>query len=82
MHIDHHPLISEFPEHRDSIHVLKQDSAHFARLAGEYESVDKAITRAENGEDRLGTGELDGLKHQRLSLKDQLYTMLRDHAAV
>lgn len=82
MHIDHHPLISEFPEHRDSIHALKQENAHFARLAGEYEAVDKAVTRAENGDEHLGDIALADLKRQRLSLKDQLGAMLREHVAV
>jgi hypothetical protein len=77
MHIEHHPLITEFPDHREAIHALKQANSHFARLAGEYEQVDKTITRAENGEEHLGDLALDDLKKQRLWLKDQLYGMLR-----
>lgn len=81
MHIEHHPLITEFPEHREAIHSLKLENAHFARLATEYEGVDKAVTRAENGEEHLGDLALEDLKRQRLSLKDQIYAMLRDFVA-
>lgn len=82
MHIEHHPLIAEFPEHRNAIHILKQENNHFARLAGEYESVDKAVTRAENGEEHLGDLALETLKRERLALKDALYDMLRSLPAV
>ncbi len=77
MHIEHHPLISEFPAHRDAIHALKLSDAHFNRLAGEFEKLDKAITRAENGEEHLGDLALEVLKKQRLSLKDQLWDSLQ-----
>ncbi|PHV10735.1 YdcH family protein [Chitinimonas sp. BJB300] len=77
MHIDHHPLTSEFPEHREAIHNLKLADAHFCRLAGEFESIDKAVTRAENGDEHLGDLALEVLKKQRLAIKDQLWSMLQ-----
>ena len=78
--VEHHPLIREFPEMRERIHDLKQSDQHFARLFEDYEVADKAIVRAENGVDHLGDVELEGLKKQRLSLKDQLYARLRQPA--
>lgn len=76
MHIDHHPLIAEFPEHRDAIHRLKSSDAHFARLMSEYEEMDKAVVRAENGVEHLGDLALEELKKKRLHLKDELSKIL------
>ncbi|MBV8467643.1 MAG: DUF465 domain-containing protein [Burkholderiales bacterium] len=76
MHIEHHPLIVEFPEQRDAIHHLKTTNHHFAKLAREYEELDKAITRVENREENVGDLELEQLKKQRLALKDALHNLL------
>ena len=38
MSIQHHPLVTEFPDHRDTIHTLKQENAHFRKLMEEYET--------------------------------------------
>jgi uncharacterized protein len=77
MHVEHHPLIAEFPEYRDAIHDRKQSDAHFAKLFAEYETIDKAVVRAENGIEHLGDLALEELKKQRLALKDTLYNTLR-----
>ena len=74
---NHHPLILEFPEHKDKIHDLKVNNSHFRRLAFEYEGIDKAIVRAEQGIEILGDDYLDTLKKERLALKDLLFGMLR-----
>lgn len=77
MHIEHHPLITEFPEKREAIHNLKLSNAHFSRLAQDFEHVDKAVTRIENGEERLDDLSLETMKKQRLALKDELWGMLQ-----
>ena len=77
MHVDHHPIINEFPEFRDTIHDLKQKDSHFARLLEKYEQIDKDIVRAENGVDHLGDFSLETLKKERLGLKDELYKALK-----
>ena len=74
---NHHPLIIEFPEHKDRIHQLKVSNQHFRKLAFEYEGIDKAIVRAEQGIESLGDDYLETLKKERLLLKDLLYGMLR-----
>ncbi|MDH5469088.1 MAG: DUF465 domain-containing protein [Gammaproteobacteria bacterium] len=74
---NHHPLINEFPEHKDKIHQLKVHNNHFRRLAFEYEGVDKAIVRAEQGIEALGDSYLETLKKERLALKDILFGMLK-----
>jgi hypothetical protein len=79
MHIEHHPIASEFPEHREAIHALKLGNAHFKRLLDDYEGVDKTITRIENGEARLDDTSLETLKKQRLALLDAIKSMLDGH---
>ena len=77
MPITHHPLIEEFAEHRDAIHELKMNNAHFRRLAHEYEGIDKSIFRAEQGIEVVNDEYLDSIKKERLHLKDLIYSMLR-----
>jgi uncharacterized protein YdcH (DUF465 family) len=80
MHIEHHPLIAEFPDRRDAIHTLKLNNHHFARLADEYEQLDKAVTRVENDNEKMDPSALEQLKKQRSALKDSLFFMLSQHA--
>ncbi len=77
MPLDHHPLITEFPEHREAIHVLKTENAHFQNLMESYEETDKEIIRMEEGIETPEDIVLTELKKQRLDLKDQIAIMLR-----
>ena len=77
MPISHHPLIEEFSEHRDTIHNLKMNNAHFRRLAHEYEGIDKSIFRAEQGIEVVNDDYLESIKKERLHLKDLIYSMIR-----
>lgn len=80
MHIDQHALVLEFPEYREQIHNLKMNDAHFGRLFKEYHEVDHEIVRIEDGVENTSDEYLEGLKKQRLKLKDELYAMLRPAA--
>ncbi len=73
----HHPLSQDFPELRDRIHTLKTTSTHFAKLEREYEDLDKAITRLESGVEHGSSVELEQKKQQRVTLKDELYALLK-----
>ena len=77
MHVEHHPLIKEFPEHRDQIHSLKVSNAHFAKLADQYEEVDKHICRAEDAAEGHDEAHMHKLKAERLHLKDQVLKVLQ-----
>ncbi|MBF7730210.1 YdcH family protein [Pseudomonas sp. N040] len=77
MHVDHHPLMTDFPELRETLHNLRQSDQHFARIAGEYEELDKRICRVEDGVELLDENGLNSLKQQRVSLKDDVARMLR-----
>lgn len=81
MPIAHHPLITEFPEHRDAIHTLKEENAHFQKLMDSYEEVDKEIFRMEEGIETPADDVLTDLKKRRLDLKDQIAEMLRETEA-
>lgn len=74
---DHHPLAKDFPELKDKIHALKTSNTHFAKLERDYEEVDKAIVRLETGVEHASSSELEQKKLQRVSLKDELYSMLK-----
>lgn len=76
MTVEHHPLVHEFPEHREALHRLKLTDTHFARLATEYEDVDKEIVRIEDSVQPASDVVLETLKKRRLLLKDQLYARL------
>ncbi len=76
MNIEHHDLAHEFPEHREKIHHLKLENAHFAKLFDEYHLVTKDVERLE-GEDMPVSDEvIENQKKERIQLKDQLYAML------
>ena len=73
MSIHHHPLITEFPEHREAIHQLKQENLHFSKLMAKHEEVDKEIVRMEEGIETPEDLVLAQLKKQRLELKDEIF---------
>lgn len=72
-----HDLIHEFPEHKDRIHELKTNDAHFHRLFENYHEVDHEIHRIEEGVETPTDDYLEERKKLRLSLKDQLLDMIK-----
>lgn len=78
MALTHHPLIKEFPEHKDRIHELKMANNHFSDLMKQYEDVDKHVFRIESGEEPTGDEYLRDLKKERLKLKDELYSIIKE----
>lgn len=70
-----------FPEYRDLITRLKSEDAHFTRLFDEHNELDQRIKNLE-ARIELGTdAEIETLKKEKLSLKDQLYVILKEAAA-
>lgn len=76
MVLEAHDLHSEFPDQFERIHQLKLNDAHFARLFGEYHEVNRHVQRIELDAELATDQELEALKKQRLSLKDELYRIL------
>ncbi len=81
MPINHHPLLTEFPQQHETIHRLKMENARFRRLMDEYEEVDKEIYRMEEGIETPEDAVLTAEKKKRLHLKDHLARMLREAEA-
>ena len=77
MHVDHHPLIQDFPELRAELQRLRQEDSHFARQAEAYEALDKRICRIEDGIETLDGDALSLLKQERVTLKDDLARQLK-----
>jgi len=73
---DHHCLSHEFPELKAEIHRLKLDDAHFRRLHEEYTDLSKQIENIEDEVTPATTVVEEGLKKQRVHLKDTLYQIL------
>lgn len=67
-----HELAEEFPQALDLMHRLKQDDAHFARLADEYHEVNRAIHRAETLVEPVAEHVESEMRRTRLGLKDQI----------
>lgn len=76
-YVDNHSLAQDLPEYRDAIHTLKMNDAHFSRLLEEYEELDKKIVRIEQGLEHIPDLELDGLKMERVAMKDNLVVLLK-----
>ena len=77
MNVDHHDLHHEFPEYAEAIHGLKTGSKHFSRLFDEYHALTSKIEALEDKDSPVSDMELEGMKKQRLKLKDELYAMLQ-----
>lgn len=73
----HHDIGTEFPEMKDRIHILKAESAHFAKLYEAYEEADKAVVRVEQEIEPTTDEHAEELKKRRAKLKDEIFTMLR-----
>ena len=71
-----HDLIHELPEYREKIHQLKMTNSHFAKLFDEYHEVNRQVHRIEAGVENTADEFLEGLKKQRLKLKDDLFALL------
>jgi uncharacterized protein len=77
MPLSHHPLVTEFPEHKDALHRLKMDDAHFQVLMEKYEELDKHVFRIEDGSEPSEDIYVEKLKKERLVLKDEILQMLK-----
>ncbi len=73
----HHPILREFPEHRDTIRRLKGADDHFRNLFDEYHRLDDEIYRIEEEIDFATDQEIEELKMRRTKLKDCIYHLIR-----
>ncbi len=73
----HHPILREFPEHREVIRRLKGSDDHFRKMFDEYHRLDDSIYRIEEEIDFATDQEIEELKMRRAKLKDYIYHLVR-----
>jgi hypothetical protein len=73
----HHPILREFPEHREVIRRLKGTDDQFRKLFDEYHQLDDLIYRIEEEIDFATDQEIEELKLRRARMKDQIYHLIR-----
>ena len=79
MALTKHDLIHEFPQSKETIHELKMNNAHFARLFDKYHEIDHEVHRIESGAENTADAYLEDVKKERLKLKDELYRIIQAH---
>ena len=72
----HHPILREFPEHREAIRRLKGSDDHFRHVFDEYHRLDDEIYRIEEEIDFATDQEFEELKMRRAKLKDGIYRLI------
>jgi uncharacterized protein YdcH (DUF465 family) len=77
----HHPILREFPEHRETIRRLKGANDHFRNIFDEYHRLDDEIYRIEEEIDFATDQETEALKMRRAKLKDYIYRVIRQTPA-
>ena len=70
-----------FPEYRDLITQLKTTDRHFLRLFDQHNELDQKIKNMEAAISSASHEEIERLKKEKLSLKAQLYSVLKKAAA-
>jgi hypothetical protein len=68
--------VHEFPEHKERIHQLKMENAHFARLFKEYDDLDHELRRIQQEIETPSDEVVETFKKKRLHLKDELLAMI------
>ena len=71
-----HELHEEFPEHADKIHALKISDAHFAKMAEDYHTLNRAVHRAETDVAPTSDAFITEMRKERLQLKDKIAAYL------
>jgi uncharacterized protein YdcH (DUF465 family) len=65
-----------FPEFRDLITTLKHSDLHFTKLFDRHNEIDQKIKNIEANIEQATDVEVETLKKEKLSLKDQIYAIL------
>lgn len=71
-----HDLAAEFPEHKETIHRLKQSDAHFAKLAAKFDALAHELHSIDEEIETPSDAYTEEKKKQRLALKDELFAVL------
>lgn len=71
-----HELASDFPDHAARISALRQSDAHFARLAEDYHTINRAVHRAETNVEPACDLDIIAMRKERMALKDRIFAAL------
>ena len=66
-----------FPEYRDLISRLKTTDRHFQNLFDKHNELDQKIKNMEDRIELATHNEIEGLKKEKLALKDELFNLLK-----
>lgn len=75
-----HELAEEFPELAEKMSALKVSDAHFAKLAEEYHTLNRAVHRAETNVEPVEQLAEAEMRKKRAALKDEIYSYLKENA--
>jgi len=76
MHVEHHDLVTEFPEMRDAIEILKASNAYFAKSFAQYQRLTGKVENLEEHDIPVSDFTIEEMKKMRVKLKDELYHFL------
>ena len=71
-------LTTVFARDRELVTRLKQDNAHYARLADEYHEVNREVHRIEAETDAASDERVEALKKKRLGLLDEISAIVTE----
>jgi uncharacterized protein YdcH (DUF465 family) len=77
-----HDLAEEFPNSHDAMRELRRTNAHAARLMDEYAAINATLHRVDSDLEPMSDVERTRLHKQRMTLKDEIARILRDHVSV
>ena len=70
-----------FPEYRELMSQLKTTDHHFGRLFDRHNALDQRIKNMESHTEAGTPLDIEALKKEKLSIKDQLYVILKKASA-
>jgi len=76
--IEKHDLIHELPEYTSTIESLRGNDKNFTRLFDKYHQLEDEVRKIEEGKESAEEEYLDARKKERLELKDELFTILKE----
>lgn len=74
---EHHDIDHEFPEYHDKLEALSAKDEQFKSLVEKHDDLDNRIRRLEEKQLPISDEEIEKMKFERTSLKDQIYQALR-----
>lgn len=73
---EHHEIVKEFPEYKESIKTLCESDHNFQQMYKEYHDLDEEILKIEQNIEPVSDTYAEDLKKKRVHLKDRIYHQL------